>query len=166
MHWPRRLAAAALLLLASAAGADRPDWPEADEVVVRKAARTLELYAQGQVIRRITGIQLGREPLGPKRFEGDGRTPEGRYTVDWGNEASGYHLSLHISYPDAADSAFAAAQGRSAGGAIFLHGQPNDWAGPERVPGDWTAGCIALSDAEIEELWQRVSDGTPIRIEP
>ncbi len=158
--------AAVLLLLADAAGAELPEAAVADEVIVHKAARTLELVAEGQVIRRIAGIQLGREPIGPKRFEGDGRTPEGRYTVDWGNPDSSYHLSLHISYPDAVDSAFAAAQGRSAGGAIFLHGQPNDWTGPGRVPGDWTAGCIALSDAEMEELWQRVPDGTPIRIEP
>ena len=138
----------------------------ADLIVVHKAERTLELYADGRVIRRIAGIQLGSDPLGPKRFEGDGRTPEGRYVIDRGNEASAYHLALHISYPSAADAAYAAGQGRSVGGAVFIHGQPNDWAGPGRVPGDWTAGCIALSDTEIEELWQRVPDGTPIRIEP
>ena len=161
-----RLAAPVLLVLAGAAAADAPVMPQVDELIVHKASRTLDLHAGGQLVRRITGIQLGSAPLGPKRFQGDGRTPEGAYVIDWGNDASAYHLSLHISYPNQADAAFAAAQGRSPGGAIFLHGQPNDWAGPGRVPGDWTAGCIALSDAEIEELWQRVPDGTPIVIEP
>lgn len=165
-----RLAAPVLLLLAGPvagrAGADSPALPPVDELVVHKADRTLELFAGGGLVGRITGIQLGPAPSGPKHFAGDGRTPEGRYVVDWGNDASAYHLSLHISYPSAADVAFAAAQGRSPGGAIFLHGQPNDWNGPGRVPGDWTAGCIALTDAQIEDLWQRVPDGTPIRIEP
>lgn len=171
-----RLAAPVLLLLAGAAAADVPaplladELPlnelAVDELVIHKAARTLDLIAGGRLVRRITGIQLGREPLGRKRFEGDGRTPEGRYLIDWGNAGSAYHLSLHISYPNAADAAFAAAQGRSPGGAILLHGQPNDWTGPGRVPGDWTAGCIALTNAEIEDLWQRVGDGTPIVIAP
>ena len=166
-----RLAAPVLLTLAGAAvavraGADSPTLPQVDALVVHKAVRTLELFAGGELVGRITGIQLGPAPSGPKRFAGDGRTPEGRYVVDWGNDASAYHLSLHISYPSAADAAFAAAQGRSPGGAIFLHGQPNDWTGLGRVPGDWTAGCIALTDAQIEDLWQRVPDGTPILIEP
>ena len=139
---------------------------EADAVVVHKSARALDLYANGQLIRHIGGIQLGSQPVGAKRFTGDGRTPEGRYLIDWGNESSAYHLSLHISYRGADDIASAAARGSNPGGAIFLHGQPNDWVGPGRVPGDWTAGCIALSDAEIEELWQQVPDGTPIEIYP
>lgn len=142
-----------------------PDLPALDLIRVRKASRTMELYAGDRLVHVIEHIQLGDEPVGPKRFEGDERTPEGRYTIDWGNPASAYHLSLHISYPNAADRAFAAGQGRSAGGLVMIHGQPNSWA-QGRVPGDWTDGCIAVSDAEIEALWEAVADGTPIEILP
>lgn len=142
-----------------------PILPELDLIRVRKAARVMELYAGDRLVHVIEHIQLGDQPIGPKRFEGDERTPEGRYTIDWGNPASAYHLSLHISYPNAADRAFAQAQGRSAGGMIMIHGQPNAW--PDgRVPGDWTDGCIAVSDAQIEALWKAVPDGTPIEIVP
>lgn len=161
-----RLAASLLLIAASAAGANSTVLPQADAVVVHKGARSLDLYANGELIRHIGGIQLGSQPVGAKHFEGDGRTPEGRYLIDRGNESSAYHLSLHISYPSADDAAYAAARGGRPGGAIFLHGQPNEWAQPGRVPGDWTAGCIALSDTEIEALWQQVPDGTPIEIYP
>ena len=152
---------AALLLVAGPAAAQAPP---VDFVRVDKSERTLTLYAAGRPVRTITGIQLGDAPVGPKRFEGDERTPEGRYTIDYGNPNSAYRLSLHISYPNAADVAYARARGRSPGGLIFIHGQPNGYAG--RVEGDWTDGCIALSDGEIEELWSLVGDGTPIEIVP
>ncbi|EJL27832.1 murein L,D-transpeptidase family protein [Novosphingobium sp. AP12] len=165
MRGALRFAPLLLLLSVGAAGPQPPlVLPELDLIRVRKAARVMELYADGRVVHVIEHIQLGDEPLGPKRFEGDERTPEGRYIVDWGNPKSAYHLSLHISYPSAADRAYAAAQGRSAGGMIMIHGQPNGWQG--RVAGDWTDGCIALSDAEIEALWDAVPDGTPIEILP
>ena len=135
-----------------------------DRVVVDKSERTLTLYAGGAAVRTYTGIQLGDAPIGPKRFRGDERTPEGRYTIDRGNPRSAYHLSLHVSYPSPADRAYALARGRAPGGDIFIHGQPNGWDG--RVEGDWTDGCIALADAEIEELWGLVGDGTPIEIVP
>ncbi|MDP3677291.1 MAG: L,D-transpeptidase family protein [Novosphingobium sp.] len=137
-----------------------------DFVRVDKSERTLTLYAEGRVVRTYTGIQLGDVPVGPKRFQGDERTPEGRYTIDYGNPQSAYHLSLHISYPDAQDRAYARAQGRSPGGDIFIHGQPNGYArdGRGRIEGDWTDGCIALSNAEIEEVWSLVGDGTHIEI--
>lgn len=140
--------------------------PDVARVRVEKAARRLTLLdADGRPLRVFTGLQLGPHPVGPKHFEGDGRTPEGHYTIDRGNPRSAYHLSLHISYPDAADRAYAATAGRAPGGEIFLHGQPNAF-GPVRAPGDWTEGCIALTNSEIEEIWQRVGDGTPIDIEP
>ena len=151
----------ALFLSASAAAQDGA----VDLVRVDKSDRTLTLYAQGQPVRTYIGIQLGDEPVGPKRFQGDERTPEGRYTIDHGNPGSAYHLSLHISYPDAQDRAYARSQGRSPGGDIFIHGQPN-WLPAGRAPGDWTDGCIALADAEIEELWGLVGDGTAIEIVP
>ena len=152
---------AALFLSASAAAQDGA----VDLVRVDKSERTLTLYAQDQPVRTYSGIQLGDEPVGAKRFQGDERTPEGRYTIDYGNPGSAYHLSLHISYPGPADRAHARAQGRSPGGDIFIHGQPNWWP-VGRVPGDWTDGCIALSDAEIEEVWSLVGDGTDIEIVP
>ena len=159
--WISPLAAcAALTLSVSAAAQDGA----VDFVRVDKSDRTLTLYAEGQVVRTYTGIQLGDEPFGAKRFQGDERTPEGRYTIDYGNPSSAYHLSLHISYPDAADRAYARAQGRSAGGDLLIHGQPT---GREvRIEGDWTDGCIALSDAEIEDVWSLVGDGTAIEIVP
>jgi murein L,D-transpeptidase YafK len=164
-----RLAVLGLALLTGAAagvvGAEAPlRLPDADQIVVRKAARTLELYDRGRLVYTITGIQLG-DPIGPKRFQGDRRTPEGRYWIDYGNPASSYHLSLHISYPNARDTAYARSQGRSPGGLIFIHGQPNDYA-YGRPPGDWTDGCIAVSDAEIEALWRAVPDGAAIDILP
>ncbi len=139
--------------------------PEIDLVHVDKSERVMTLFSQGRPVRTYAGIQLGDEPVGHKRFQGDERTPEGRYMIDFGNPQSAYRLSLHIDYPNAADRAYAQARGRSPGGDIFIHGQPNSWP-TGRVPGDWTDGCIALSDPEIEELWSMVGDGTPIQIDP
>ncbi len=148
-----------------AAAAAESEPPLAAAVVVEKQARRLTvLDERGRPMRTISGIQLGDAPQGHKRFQGDERTPEGRYTIDWSNPNSAYYLSLHISYPNAADQAYAASQGRSAGGMIMIHGQPNGMAG--RAPGDWTDGCIALANEEIEYLWQLVPDGTVIEILP
>lgn len=152
------------LALVLAVPAAAQDGAQVDFVRVDKSDRTLTLYAEGRAVRTYAGIQLGDAPVGPKRFQGDERTPEGRYVIDYGNPNSSYHLSLHISYPDRSDRAYAAAQGRSPGGDIFIHGQPNGYGG--RVEGDWTDGCIALSDGEIEELWSLVGDGTEIEIVP
>lgn len=172
---PRGFTRRAAILLAGALplGADALAHEQsnvADHIVVRKAARTLTLYdADGRILRAFRDIQLGPHPEGPKQFQGDGRTPEGDYVIDWGNERSSYHLALHVSYPGPADRAFAAAQGRDPGGLIMVHGQPNWLPGTSRglrAPGDWTDGCIALSDREIEALWDLVGDGTPITIEP
>jgi murein L,D-transpeptidase YafK len=162
-----RRAALLLLPLAAACAPVAPDTPlpSADRVLVDKSDRTLTLFAGGRAIRTYRGIQLGDAPLGHKRFEGDERTPEGRYTIDTRNPASAYHLSLRVSYPNAADRAYAAARGRSPGGEIFIHGQPN-WLPAGRLPGDWTDGCIAVANAEIEEVWRAVPDGTPIEIRP
>lgn len=158
------LLALCLMLAAGAARADIPDLPLIDQIVVRKADRVMELYAEGRHVHTIAGIQLGDAPIGHKRFQGDERTPEGRYTIDYGNPQSGYYLSLRISYPNAQDVAYAQARGRSPGGLIFIHGQPNGY--PGRMRGDWTDGCIAVSDEEIEALWRSVPDGTVIDILP
>jgi len=157
--------ALASFVLASGGQANAPDHaPSIDHVVVDKTDRTIALYANGKRVRTIEGFQLGDAPRGHKRFQGDERTPEGRYEIDYGNPQSAYYLSLHISYPNAADKAYARGHGRSPGGAIFIHGQPNGMAG--RMRGDWTDGCIALANDEIAYLWQTVSDGAVVDILP
>lgn len=166
MRGALRFAPLLLILGVEAASAKAPlELPQFDLIRVRKALRIMELYSSERLVHIIRHIQLGDDPVGPKRFEGDERTPEGRYTIDWGNPASAYHLSLHISYPNAADVAFATAKGRSAGGMIMIHGQPNSWKSG-RAAGDWTDGCVAVSNAEIEALWAAVPLGTPIEILP
>lgn len=142
-----------------------PEAAEADYLVVDKSDRTLVLYREGFEIKRYTGLQFGAAPAGHKQFEGDERTPEGIYTIDTRNPQSSYFLSLRVSYPNAADRAFAAQFGRDPGGDIFLHGQPNGM-NTGRMPGDWTDGCIAFTNTEMQELWHLVADGTPIEIRP
>lgn len=160
-----RAAAILGLLLPVPAAAAEPPLPVLDRIVVHKAARTMELIAGGRVVAVYDRIALGPDPQGPKRFQGDGRTPEGHYVIDAGNPASAYRLSLHISYPSPADIASARAAGRDPGGAVFIHGQPNGHRG-DPVPGDWTDGCIALPNPRMIALWQATADGTPIDILP
>ncbi len=136
-----------------------------DRLLVDKSDRLLIGYANGREVMRIGNIRFGDAPVGHKRFEGDEKTPEGDYRISGRNPKSAYHLSLRISYPNAADRAYAKARGRSPGGDIFIHGQPNAWIGAT-IARDWTDGCIALSNAEIEQVWDAVPDGTPIRIRP
>ncbi|WP_298301883.1 L,D-transpeptidase family protein [uncultured Erythrobacter sp.] len=139
--------------------------PIADYLIVDKSERLLVAYENGKPIRAYRGLQFGDAPKGHKRFQGDERTPEGIYRIDWRNPQSRFHLSLRISYPNDNDRAFASQYGRSPGGDIFIHGQPNQLVSG-RMRGDWTDGCIALSNDEIEELWRIVPDGTPIEIRP
>ena len=137
----------------------------ADYLLVDKSQRLLIAYSAGRPIRAFRGIQFGDAPLGHKQFQGDERTPEGRYFIDGRNPQSRFHLSLRISYPNAEDKALAARYGRSPGGDIFIHGQPNQLSAG-RMRGDWTDGCIALGNSEIEELWRIVPTGIPIDILP
>lgn len=143
--------------------------PEAtvDRIVVEKAARRLTVYRDGLAIKTYA-VALGREPVGAKRFEGDGKTPEGEYTIDGRKEDSAFHLALHVSYPRPSEIAAAESEGRSAGGAIMVHGIRNGlgFLGSLHTLYDWTDGCIAVTDAEIEELWTAVPVGTPIEIRP
>jgi murein L,D-transpeptidase YafK len=139
---------------------------KATSIIVDKTARTLILMNHGKVLRRYTQIKLGlNNPKGHKQQEGDLRTPEGQYRINGRNAQSQYHLSLRISYPNAKDIVTAKKLGVSPGGDIFIHGQPNG-STVERIPMDWTAGCISVSNAEIEEIWSLVDVGTPILIKP
>ncbi len=134
----------------------------ADEVLVDKSERQLQLLRKGEVIATFP-VALGFAPEGHKTQQGDGRTPEGHYVLDWRNPKSRFYLSLHVSYPNAADKAQAATRGVSPGGDIFIHGTP--WLAT--VAGwDWTLGCIAVSNADMDAIWASVADGTPIEIRP
>lgn len=133
-------------------------------ILVDKSDRTLTVFRGREVLRVFQGLQFGDVPNGHKQFQGDERTPEGRYTIDLRNPQSSYFLSLRISYPNANDRAFARQYGRSPGGDIYIHGQPNGM-NYGRMRGDWTDGCIALTNAEITELWSLVPDGTTIVIQ-
>ncbi len=157
-----------LPLLGLLAGCAQPskfktyNGPEVTQVTVYKAGRVMILSNNGAVLKSYK-IALGGNPIGPKQFEGDQKTPEGAYQIAWHNPNSAYHLSLAVSYPNDADRAFAAGVDKEPGGDIFVHGR----ADADRKAGrDWTAGCIAVTDREIEEIYAMVKDGTPIFIQP
>jgi murein L,D-transpeptidase YafK len=139
----------------------------ADRVLVLKKARTLQLLSQGKVIKTYK-VALGGNPVGPKTRQGDQKTPEGVYALDFRNAHSQYYKSIHISYPSEQDRAEARRIGVSAGGDVFVHGLPNGYraVGTAHRLKDWTDGCIAVTDEEIDEIWTGVSDGTPIEIRP
>jgi murein L,D-transpeptidase YafK len=139
----------------------------ADRMVVLKKERTLELLSQGKVIKTYK-IALGGEPVGPKTRQGDHRTPEGVYVLDRRNAHSQFHKALHISYPNAQDRAAALKKRVSPGGDVFVHGLPNGYGfvGASHRLKDWTDGCIAVTNQEIDEIWLAVADGTPIEIRP
>jgi len=140
-----------------------PASATADRVLVLKAERKL-LLLRGEKVLKTYRVSLGGHPVGRKTMEGDGKTPEGRYVLDWHNAQSDFYKSIHISYPNQADIARAAKLGVPPGEDLFIHGQPNDYLGPGKQSGDWTDGCIAVSDAEMDEIWRAVPDGTPIEI--
>lgn len=141
--------------------------PVADRVLVLKSRRLLQLFRDGKVIDAFP-IALGREPFGPKQQEGDGRTPEGVYRIDYRSMQTKYTRALHISYPDDNDRQQASAMNVDPGGAIFIHGLPNDY-GPSDPPQwykDWTEGCISVGNLAIVKIWDEVPDGTPVEIRP
>ena len=144
-----------------------PSGTMIDRVVVEKAARKLSIFRDGRRLKSYR-VALGRSPIGPKEKEGDMKTPEGIYKIDSRNAQSSFHLALHISYPSNDDNTRAAERGVSAGFDIMIHGIRNGlgWMGAFYRRNDWTAGCIALTDEEIEELWRITPDGTTIEIRP
>jgi len=139
----------------------------ADSIVVYKRERTLTLFYRGIPVRSYF-IALGSKPVGDKERAGDQRTPEGLFHINAHNPASKFHLALRISYPDDAHRARAAALGADPGGDIMIHGLPKEYseAGKDHIANDWTNGCVALSNQEIEEIWRAVPDGTPVQIKP
>lgn len=139
----------------------------ADRIVVEKATRRMTLLREGRLLKTYR-VALGRTPVGPKEQEGDQRTPEGLYAIDFHKEDSDFHRALHVSYPEQRDIDQADARGVPAGCDIMIHGIRNGfgWIGAFHRRTDWTAGCIAVTDFEIEEIWRAVPDGTPIEIRP
>ena len=135
--------------------------PEVTRVEVHKADRKMYLLHNAEVLK-VYDVALGFTPVGPKQFERDGKTPEGSYRISHKNPRSNYYLSLGISYPDENDMAFAAAAGKPPGGDIFIHG----YTGNGGRRGDWTAGCIAVTNREMEDIYSMVRPGTPILITP
>ena len=139
----------------------------ADSMVLEKSARQLTLYYHGQTVKQYA-VALGKNPVGDKLHRGDGRTPEGLFYIEGRNPQSKYHLSLRISYPDAAHRRSALKRGESAGGEIMIHGLPDAFAsvGALHRQQDWTLGCVAVTNEEIEEIWRAVPDGARILIKP
>jgi len=144
-----------------------PNGTQIDRIVVEKSARKLSVFENGKELKAYH-VALGRNPVGAKQQEGDNKTPEGIYKIDSRNPHSDFHLGLHISYPSDQDKARAAERGVSAGFDIMIHGIRNGrgWIGALHRLHDWTAGCIALTNEEIEELWRVTADGTPVEIRP
>jgi len=144
-----------------------PENTVADSLVIQKARRQMHLYSGGRLAHTYW-VALGPNPVGHKRQQGDGRTPEGRYSINGRNPGSAFHLSLRVSYPRAVDVENARRHGVSPGGDIFIHGTPGtSGEGRGSRPGhDWTLGCIAVTNDEIEELWDAVPNGTPVVIRP
>jgi len=149
------------------AGTEQSKTQMADSVLILKKDHVLELFAGGKVIRTYK-VALGRGGLAPKQQEGDARTPEGHYVIDARNADSHYHRALHVSYPNADDRQRAARLGVSPGGAIMIHGLRNGMGllGVSHRLYDWTLGCVAVTDDEIDEIWDFVPVGTPVEIRP
>ena len=163
------LAVAALLFAFGDAARTPPQMAPADEradrILVDKSERSLRLY-RGDHLLGTYRIRLGANPQGHKREEGDEKTPEGDYRIDYKNEQSKFHLSLHVSYPNDADREQARQRDVSPGGDIMIHGQPNARPPDVVLQNDWTAGCIALSNAEIAEVFAATPVGTVVEITP
>lgn len=138
-----------------------------DEIVVQKKQRILSLFNDGDHVKSYP-ISLGRSPVGHKTKEGDGKTPEGTYLIDWVHPNSSYHKAIHVSYPNTTDKLNAIEAGEEPGGDIMVHGLPNwlGWLSPLFIESDWTEGCIAVSNKAIEEIASSIKIGTKIVIEP
>ncbi len=160
------LAAPLASAAASPPAASRVEGP-ADRVLVEKAAHRLSLLRGGRVLK-VYRVALGRGGAGAKTRQGDDLVPEGIYSIDSRNAGSAFHRALHVSYPNAADRARARKQGVEPGGDIMIHGLPNGygWLGGAHRVRDWTRGCMAVTDAEIEEIWRLVPNGVTVEIRP
>jgi murein L,D-transpeptidase YafK len=167
MNLSPRIALLAPFLLAIQSPLSAQSATVADSIIISKSTHTLSVKSGNKVLKTYQ-VALGRGSAGAKQFAGDNRTPEGKYIIDEKKALSTFHKALHLSYPNAEDKARAAKLGKSPGGDIEIHGLPVSfaWVGTTQHAIDWTAGCIALSNSEIDELWKMVSVGTPVEIAP
>ena len=155
-----------LPILCYASQANSNANPSVDKVLVVKSERALHLMRRGEVVKSYR-VSLGKK-VGPKEYEGDQRTPEGLYWINWRKQSDNFNLAMHISYPNAKDLQRSKETGLPPGGMIMLHGTPNDEEYPEWFFNtlDWTEGCIALTNSDMQEVWKTVKDGTLIEIRP
>ncbi|MDE3736322.1 MULTISPECIES: murein L,D-transpeptidase family protein [Pseudomonas] len=167
MRWLLVVLIMSLSALAQASTTPTLGGKAIDKVMVVKSERKLLLMNRGDILKTYR-ISLGKQPLGAKLREGDQRTPEGFYWIDWRKTSDKFNLSLHISYPNARDAAKAREKGVSPGGMIMIHGTPLDEEYPEWYfhTLDWTEGCIAMRNSDMREIWSLVKDGTLIEIRP
>ena len=172
LFWLTLVAALGIMITALFMAPERVDAPppppltgQVDLVVIEKSARRMQLFQDGKPVRTYQ-IALGFSPDGDKDRQGDGRTPEGEFKIDRRNGSSAFHLSLGLDYPRPEDRARAAAGGYSPGGDIFIHGQPNALPEGFKLKGDWTAGCIAVTNVEMREIWAVTPIGTKVEIRP
>lgn len=158
---------AVLAVLCFAWASAAADFRLADQVVVKKSERKLYLM-RGEEILGSYDVALGRNPRGHKEKEGDFRTPEGSYRLDWRNAYSAFYLAIHVSYPNRDDLRRARSSGVDPGGMIMIHGLPNDLKhnSMDYLRNDWTDGCIAVSNSAMIDIWLSVRDDTPITILP
>ncbi|WP_263145390.1 L,D-transpeptidase family protein [Pseudomonas sp. RIT-PI-AD] len=167
MRWLLALLCSFVAALAQAGEAPTLDGKAIDKVLVLKSEHRLHLLNRGEVLKSYR-ISLGKQPKGPKLREGDKRTPEGFYWIDWRKTSARYNLAMHISYPNARDVEQAKAQKVKPGGMILIHGTPLSAEYPEWYfhTLDWTEGCIAMTNSDMREVWKLVKDGTMIEIRP
>ncbi|MDH4581109.1 hypothetical protein E8F20_04370 [Pseudomonas sp. BN415] len=167
MRWLLVVLIMSLSALAQASTTPTLGGKAIDKVMVVKSERKLLLMNRGDILKTYR-ISLGKQPLGAKLREGDQRTPEGFYWIDWRKTSDKFNLSMHISYPNARDAAKAREKGVSPGGMIMIHGTPLDEEYPEWYfhTLDWTEGCIAMRNSDMREIWSLVKDGTLIEIRP
>jgi len=167
--WVRGAGAALLSASLFACASPQSTAPQfADRVVVEKSKRSMQLMQNGRVLKSYK-VALGQDPVGHKVQQGDSRTPEGVYTVDFRRTVSRFNLALRVSYPNMQDRQYAASRGVDPGGEIYIHGQPTGGVSPTRLAqtgSDWTDGCIAVTNPEMQEIFALVKDGTTVEIRP
>ncbi|CAH0251630.1 MULTISPECIES: L,D-transpeptidase family protein [Pseudomonas] len=167
MRWLLALFCLSFVAVSQASVATAPDGKVIEKVLVLKSAHQLQLINDGKPFKTYR-ISLGKRPIGPKLMEGDKRTPEGLYWLDWRKTSDRFNLAMHISYPNISDSARARREGVEPGGMIMIHGTPDTEDNPEDLfhTLDWTDGCIAMRNMDMREVWGLVPDGTMIEIRP
>ena len=165
MRWLLALFCLSFVVVSQASTTVTLDGKTIDKVLVLKSAHQLQLIADGQPLRTYR-ISLGKQPRGAKLMEGDKRTPEGFYWVDWRKVSDRFNLAMHISYPNRDDTERSRREGVPPGGMIMIHGQRNSLGDRRVQPSNWTNGCIAVLNHEMDEIWNAIEPGTPIIIEP